>query len=291
VDLWFPRGVAAGVLYSALLLVFLWYPRRRFLFLLGTSASGLVVLNYFLSSPGGVPWMAIMNRGLSLVVIWTTVLLLLLHDRATRAQAQWAALVKSSNDAIIGKTLDGFVVNWNTAAERMFGYRAEEMIGKPIAVLIPPDHLGEEVEIMKLIQQGEHIEHLETHRWNKDGQNIHVSLTISPIKDRVGDVVGISTIARDITQQKRAQAEREEMIQQLKDALDKVTVLSGLLPICSSCKKIRDDKGYWNQIEAYITDHSEATFTHGVCPECFARLYPHFKPQGQTGSEDPNALH
>jgi hypothetical protein len=83
-------------------------------------------------------------------------------------------------------------------------------------------------------------------------------------------------IFRDVTEYKRAEEEREKLIHELQDALGKIKTLSGLLPICASCKKIRDDKGYWNQIEAYIGDHSEAEFTHSICPECMKKLYPDF---------------
>jgi len=81
-------------------------------------------------------------------------------------------------------------------------------------------------------------------------------------------------VARDITERKQNEEVREKLIEELHDALVKVKTLSGLLPICTSCKKIRDDKGYWNQIEKYIRDHSEAQFSHSLCPECSKKLYP-----------------
>ncbi|NLI80729.1 MAG: PAS domain-containing protein [Deltaproteobacteria bacterium] len=88
----------------------------------------------------------------------------------------------------------------------------------------------------------------------------------------------VLTIVRDITERKQAEKEREALIEELQDALAKVKTLSGLLPICASCKRIRDDNGYWQQIEAYIGEHSEAEFSHGICPECARRLYPdHYK--------------
>ena len=86
----------------------------------------------------------------------------------------------------------------------------------------------------------------------------------------------IQGIIRDITPRKQFEIEREKLIKKLEKALSKVKTLSGLLPICSSCKKIRDDKGYWNQIDEYIRDHSEAEFSHGICPECAEKLYPDF---------------
>jgi hypothetical protein len=87
----------------------------------------------------------------------------------------------------------------------------------------------------------------------------------------------------DVTDRKQAEEEREKLIQELQDALAKVKTLSGLLPICSSCKKIRDDKGYWNQIEAYIRDHSEANFSHSICPECAKELYPQLYERRRSG--------
>lgn len=91
---------------------------------------------------------------------------------------------------------------------------------------------------------------------------------------------------RDIAERKRIQEEREKLICRLQDALSKVRILSGLLPICANCKKVRDDKGYWNQIETYIRDHSEAQFSHGICPECMQKLYPEFctPPDTDTGA-------
>jgi hypothetical protein len=91
-----------------------------------------------------------------------------------------------------------------------------------------------------------------------------------------GNIVGYQGIIRDITNAKRAHEEREKLISELKEALANVKTLSGMLPICANCKKIRDDKGYWNRIESYIGKHSEAEFSHGICPDCAKELYPEF---------------
>jgi PAS domain S-box-containing protein len=114
-----------------------------------------------------------------------------------------AAIVESSDDAIVGKDLTGIVTNWNKAAERIFGYKAEEIIGKPITTIIPIELQGDEPGILARIQAGERIEHFETVRVTKDGRRLHVSLTVSPIKDSKGKIVGAAKIARDITQQKK----------------------------------------------------------------------------------------
>lgn len=99
-------------------------------------------------------------------------------------------------------------------------------------------------------------------------------LTASPLRDATGGIIAGIVVARNIDQRKKLEREREDLIHELQEALANIKTLSGLLPICASCKKIRDDKGYWNQIETYIKNHSEATFTHGICPECFKKLYP-----------------
>lgn len=125
------------------------------------------------------------------------------RQRADAEGRRWAAIIESSDDAIITKTPDGVIGGWNAAAERMFGYTAEEANGQPIDLLIPPDLSHSTGGILAKIRQGEHIQHYETVRVHKDGGSVDVSLGISPIKDAVGKVVGICTIARDITKRKR----------------------------------------------------------------------------------------
>jgi len=125
---------------------------------------------------------------------------------AAELRSRLAAVVESSNDSIISKTLEGVITTWNQGAERMFGYAAEEIIGKPVTVLIPSNHFNEEPAILERIRRGERIEHYETVRKRKDGTLIDVSLTVSPIKSFDGTIVGASKIARDITERKRSDA-------------------------------------------------------------------------------------
>jgi len=195
------------------------------------------------------------------------------RKRAEERNARLAAIVESSEDAIIGKTLEGIVVTWNRGAERIFGYTAEEVLGRPITMLIPPDRLHEEPQIIARLQRGERIEHFETVRRTKGGEAVDVSLTISPIKDEDGKIVAISKIARDITERKRDEAERERLVSDLKDALANVKTLYGLLPVCAWCKKFRSDEGNWQSLERYIADHTEAEITHGICPDCRGKVY------------------
>lgn len=345
-------------------------------------------------------------------------------DITERKQAQelafhLSAIVESSDDAIVGKDLRGIVTAWNGGAERLFGYTAKQMIGQPIMLLIPPERQGEETDILRRIGRGERVQHFETERIHQSGRRISISITISPVRDSSGRVIGASKVARDITERKRAEAEirklnhelekrvtertaeltdtlkrvtelkraldehsivavtdsagkityandkfcaiskysREELIgrdhrllnsgfhpkeymrqlwqtigsgkvwkgeirnkakdgtfywvnativpflgadgkpeqyiairtditerkeneaelertvHELQAALQQINTLGGLLPICSSCKKIRDDKGYWSQIESYLEKHSGTAFTHGICPECAVKMY------------------
>ncbi len=131
-----------------------------------------------------------------------------------------ASIVESSEDAIIGKTLDGVITNWNAAAERMFGYSAGEVIGKNMSILVPPGYPNEIPNILEKIKYGIHIEHYETVRMKKDGKLIDVSVSISPIKDKKGKIIGASSIKRDITENKRAETELKEAKQQAELYLD-----------------------------------------------------------------------
>jgi PAS domain S-box-containing protein len=127
------------------------------------------------------------------------------RQREEELRARLAAIVESSDDAIISKTLDGIIRTWNEGARRIFGYTADEAIGQPITILIPPDRLGEETDILSRLKRGERIDHYETIRLRKDGTPLNISLTVSPIKDASGTIVGASKIARDDTQRKRTE--------------------------------------------------------------------------------------
>jgi PAS domain S-box-containing protein len=141
------------------------------------------------------------------------------RQRNMLAALQLAAIVESSDDAIASKDLNGVVTSWNKAAERLFGYSAAEMIGKPIAVLIPDDRQDEEPQILRRIRSGERIEHYETIRRRKDGRLLDISLTVSPMRDETGRVVGASKIARDITEQKVAERRLRQSERQLQELL------------------------------------------------------------------------
>jgi PAS domain S-box-containing protein len=137
--------------------------------------------------------------------------------KSERSQALLAGIVESSHDAIVSKSLDGIIQSWNSGAERLFGYKASEVIGKPITIIIPEDRLEEEYEILAKLRRGERTDHFETVRVTKSGQPIFISLTVSPVKNREGEIIGASKIARDITEQKAIEREREMLLTRERD--------------------------------------------------------------------------
>jgi PAS domain S-box-containing protein len=203
------------------------------------------------------------------------------------AQQRLAAIIESSDDAIIGKTLDGIITNWNPAAERMFGYTAEEIIGKPKTTLFPPDRLEEEVEILGRLRQGIATEHYESLRIRKDGTPIYVALTISPIRDSSGQIVGASTIARDITERKRTELHQSFLAQAgelLASSLDYQTTLQSVAQLivpqlAEWCViSLVNDAGILEQVTVAHTDPAKVEFAHA-----YSRRFPP-DPNAPTGS-------
>jgi PAS domain S-box-containing protein len=137
------------------------------------------------------------------------------HKRAEIDKQLLAAIVESSDDAIASKDLNGVITSWNAGAERLFGYSAAEAIGQPVTMLIPPDRRDEEARILERIRRGERVERYETVRQRQDGTRIDVALTISPIVDANGEIVGASKIARDITERRRAEEQRRLVLREM----------------------------------------------------------------------------
>jgi PAS domain S-box-containing protein len=133
-------------------------------------------------------------------------------------RALLAAIVDSSDDAIVSKTLEGRILSWNAGAERIFGYQADEVIGRPITIIVPPELFPEEQQILDKLRRGERIDHFDTIRLTKDGQRINISVTVSPIRNAAGRVIGASKVARDISDRKRAEKILRESELALRDA-------------------------------------------------------------------------
>jgi PAS domain S-box-containing protein len=140
-----------------------------------------------------------------------------LETSANETAAAWlAAIVDSSDDAIVSKTLDGVIMSWNRAAEKIFGYTAAEAIGQHITLIIPSDRRAEEDDVLATIRRGEKVDHFETIRRTKDGRLLNISLTVWPVRDAHGRIIGVSKVARDITDRKRLERERDEQLLLLK---------------------------------------------------------------------------
>ena len=170
-----------------------------------------------------------------------------------QASRRLAAIIESSNDAIISKDLNGTITSWNQAAERLFGYTAEEAIGKPVTFLIPPERHDEEPGILESIRRGERIEHYETVRRRKDGSLLDISLTVSPIKDTKGNIAGASKIAHDISRRKRVEVALRESDQRLRLATQ-----TGKLGVWD-----------WDIVTNQISWSDSLYAIHGVRPEEF----------------------
>jgi PAS domain S-box-containing protein len=162
--------------------------------------------------------------------------------QAEEKSAKLAAIIDSSDDAIISKTLESVITSWNDSAERMFGYKADEIIGETIYKLIPPDRREEEPRILARLKSGERVEHFETKRLRKDGRLIDVSLSISPVKDPQGNIIGLSKIARDITERKLDEVRKNDFIGMASHELKTpLTSLSAIMQVTQSKLKNSDD--------------------------------------------------
>lgn len=169
---------------------------------------------------------------ISIIVLQALGIIWLLFTRAKRRQAEeakdkLAAIVETSDDAILSETLDGIIISWNAGAEKIYGYSANEIVGQHVSILVPPELKGEVQGIVERLSRGEGVDHLETERVSKEGMRIDVSLTISPIKNERGIIIGASTIARDISARKKAEVEELQHREELAH-LSRVTMLGEL---------------------------------------------------------------
>jgi PAS domain S-box-containing protein len=158
------------------------------------------------------------------------------QKQAEQATSFLAAIVGGSDDAIVSKTLDGIITSWNQGAERLYGYSAEEANGKPISILLPPNHLDEPEQILEKIKRGQGVQHFETERVRKDGKIVDVSLTVSPIRDPTGAIIGASVIARDITERKRMQESLKESEQRFRRITENMLDMVAQTDLLGTCE-------------------------------------------------------
>ncbi len=182
---------------------------------------------------------------------------------------EWQTIFDSVNDAISLINMEGKILQCNKAMASLLDKPVHEVLGSTCWELV--HNTSEPIEGCPFIRMRE-THRRETMRLPSGDRMLQV--TVDPVLGEDGDLISIVHIISDITALNRAEEQQKNLISELQNALAEVKKLSGFLPICASCKKIRDDKGYWNQIENYIRDHSEADFSHGICPECAKNLYP-----------------
>jgi len=168
--------------------------------------------------------------------------------------------------------------------EKILGFTPQERMQQTVDEQVTPDSLCRiQQELLKEMsldkKEGADPERfitIEVEYYHKNGSIVWLENNVKGIRDHWGNLIGLHGLSRNITERKQAHEERERLIMELQHALSQVKTLKGLLPICASCKKIRNDEGYWEQIEVYIKEHSEADFTHGICPECAKKIYPKY---------------
>jgi PAS domain S-box-containing protein len=172
----------------------------------------------------------------------------------------------------------GNYVYISPSCEKLTGYTPEEFQTNPdlMNTLTHPDDRPLIAEHLTKKEDREHVCHFDFRIITRDGLERWIAHSCQPVFDRKGNYLGRRASNRNVTKRKLAEKESERLIVELKAAMARVKLLSGFLPICASCKKIRDDQGYWKQIESYIREHSEAEFSHGICPDCAKKLYPEF---------------
>jgi PAS domain S-box-containing protein len=192
------------------------------------------------------------------------------------SEARVRAITDSAQDAILMMGPDGGISYWNPMAEKVFGYTRQEALGQNLHDFLAPKRYHEAhraaIGGFKKTGQGSAVgKTIELEAVRKGGEEIVIALSLSAVQIR-GEWNAIG-IVRDITESKRMHAEREAMIAELQKALAQVKTLSGFIPICGHCKKIRDDKGFWESVEKYVGQRSEAQFSHGVCPDCAKKFY------------------
>ena len=197
------------------------------------------------------------------------------HFRQQRDFAE--SLVNTAQVIVLVLDPQGRIIRFNPYMEEISGYRLEEVQGKDWFATFLPERDRDRIWQLFLkaisdIQTKGNINPIVT----KDGGEREVEWYDKTLKDAEGQTIGLLSIGQDITERKKVEEEREKMVRDLQTALSEIKMLKGILPICASCKKIRDDQGFWNQVEIYIRDHSEAEFSHGICPDCMKKLYPDF---------------
>jgi len=182
--------------------------------------------------------------------------------------------IDSTVGGILIANLEGGIAYVNPSFLRMFEYtHRKDVIGNDVADFFDSKEIKSLADVKQMIDltKGETGEFIVV---RSDGTKFYVEVSSSHVTNEKGNIVGVMASFVDVTRRKQTEMEREDLIHQLQAALAKIKTLRGLVPICASCKKIRDDRGFWHQVEVYVRDHSAAQFSHSICPDCARALYP-----------------
>lgn len=211
-----------------------------------------------------------------------------MQEALRQSEERFRSILESIEEGYFEFDLAGNIVYFNNSLSQQLGYSKDELSGMSYR------HYIDKENIKKIYQAFKKVfisgEPLKISNWTiikKDGTKRIHETSISPIKNANGERVGFRGITRDVTERKILEDEREKHITELQDAIAKVKILSGLLPICAYCKKIRNDEGYWTQIESYLLAHSEAEFSHGICPDCKERLTNSYRRRKELPVNEP----
>ncbi|MBU0513540.1 MAG: PAS domain S-box protein [Proteobacteria bacterium] len=207
------------------------------------------------------------------------------EEKLRESEERYRFLAENMADIVWTLDLNLQTTYVSPSVEKVLGFTPEERKRQTLEEVITPESLQIVLATFREeLQRGggpgedpERSINIEVEFYHRDGSTVWLENNVKWLRDQAGAMVGIYGSSRDITERKRAEEERERLIGELQDALVKVKTLRGLIPICSNCKKIRDDKGFWQQVEVYVREHSEAEFSHGICPECMKKLYPSHK--------------
>ena len=170
---------------------------------------------------------------------------------------------------------EGMITFVNPSFCKMFEYLPEEIMGKNAAELFSTKEIKSFSDVVTILDMSKD----DTEEFivvKRDNSSLIVEVSASNVLSVTGEIIGRMGSFVNITKRKKLEIEREKLIKKLQDAMDKIKILKGIIPICASCKKIRDDEGFWHQVEIYISEHSNADFSHGICPDCAIKLYPEF---------------
>ena len=197
------------------------------------------------------------------------------EEELRKSEARYTDLYDNSPDMYVSVDAETtLILQCNQTLADKLGYSKEEIVGCSIFDIYHADCMDRVKKTFRVFVETGEVHDTELQLKRKDGSKIDVSLNVTSVRDKNGKTLYSRSSWRDITQRKRGERALLREKDRLQEAIKKIKTLSGLLPICATCKKIRDDKGYWSQIESYIRQHSEAEFSHSICPDCAEKHYP-----------------